>query len=423
VGRASPSATRAVGSREGPHWHVGCKAKDMRFPSWLPWLLGLLTAIGPASIDMYLPAFPAIETSLHSSPGSAQLTLASYFAGLAIGQMTQGTLSDRFGRRRPIMAGTIVYALAAVGCALSPSIFWLSLFRAISAVGAAASTVIPRAIVRDLATGQAAAVMMSQLTLVLGAAPILAPSLGGAILIFANWRWIFWVLAAYAVLCCILVRFLLPDTLPPERRIRLNVSDQLGRFGAILRERSFLSHAAMGCFASFAFFTYLGGSSPVFIRGFHLSPSRYALIFGVCSLGLIASSQINARILPRFGMWRVLRAVGRIHLCATLTLAVVAFSGAHDFLLVYLPIFVAVSCMGFLNPNAVVGALTHHAHHAGSASALMGTGQFLLGAIGGLLVGIFTDGTPRGMAALMLLGSIALVIADLYRPRPVSVRL
>ncbi len=154
-------------------------------------------------------------------------------------------------------------------------------------------------------------------------------------------------LAAYAVLCCLLVRLLLPDTLPPEGRIRLNVSEQLGRFGAILRERSFLSHSAMGCFASFAFFTYLGGSSPVFIRGFHLSPSRYALIFGVCSLGLIACSQINARILPRFGMWRVLRAVGRIHLCATLTLAAVAFSGAHDFLLVFLPTFVAISCMGF----------------------------------------------------------------------------
>ncbi len=392
----------------------------MRFPLWLPWLLGLLTAIGPASIDMYLPAFPAIETSLHSPPGSAQLTLASYFAGLAIGQMTQGTLSDRFGRRRPIMVGTILYALAAIGCALSPSIFWLSLFRAISAVGAAASTVIPRAVVRDLATGHAAAVMMSQLTLVLGAAPVLAPSLGGAILIFANWRWIFWILAAYALMCCILVRFLLPDTLPPERRIRLNFAEQLGRFGAILHERSFLTHAAMGCFASFAFFTYLGGSSPVFIRGFHLSPSRYALIFGVCSLGLIASSQINARILPRFGVSRVLRAVGRIHLCATLTLTVVAFSGAHNFFVVFLPIFVAVSCMGFLNPNAVVGALTHHAHHAGSASALMGTAQFLLGAIGGLLVGRFTDGTPRAMAVLMLMGSTALVIADLYRPQPSS---
>ena len=387
----------------------------MRFPSWLPWLLGLLTAIGPASIDMYLPAFPAIEASLGGPRGSAQLTLASYFAGLAVGQMTQGTLSDRFGRRRPIMVGTIVYALAAIGAALSPSIAWLSLFRAISAFGAAASTVIPRAVVRDLATGHAAAVMMSQLTLVLGVAPVLAPSLGGLLLAVATWRWIFWVLAAYAVVCCLLVWQLLPDTLPPERRVRLRPSEQLSRFAAILRDRVFLTHAAMGCFASFAFFTYLGGSSPVFIRGFGLSPSQYGLIFGVCSIGLIAGSQINARILPRFGVSRVLRTVARIHLCATLALTIVAFAGKHDFLAVFAPLFVAVSCMGFLNPNVVVGALTHHAHHAGSASALMGTGQFLLGAIGGLLVGIFTDGTPRGMAALMLIGSIGLVIADLRR--------
>jgi DHA1 family bicyclomycin/chloramphenicol resistance-like MFS transporter len=388
----------------------------MHFPSWLPWLLGFLTAIGPASIDMYLPAFPAIESSLGAPPGAAQLTLASYFAGLAVGQITQGTLSDRFGRRNPIIVGTLIYALASIGAALSSSIFWLAVFRAIAAFGGAAGTVIPRAMVRDLATGHAAAVMMSQLTLVLGVAPILAPSLGGAILIFGSWRWIFWILAFYALLCCALVQFLLPDTLPRERRITLYPGEQLRRYRTILRERTFLSHAAMGCCASFAFFTYLGGSAPVFMRGFHLPPWQYALIFGLCSMGLIACSQINARILPRFGVSRVLHTIGRVHLCATLTLTLVAFSGIHVFVLVFLPVFVAVSCMGFINPNTVVGALTHHAHNAGSASALMGTGQFLLGAVGGLLVGLFTDGTPRGMAALMLIGSIGLVRADLWRP-------
>jgi DHA1 family bicyclomycin/chloramphenicol resistance-like MFS transporter len=388
----------------------------MRPPSWLPWLLGFLTAIGPASIDMYLPAFPAIEASLGAPSGAAQLTLASYFAGLAVGQMSQGTLSDRFGRRNPIMVGTVIYALASVGAALSTSVGWLALFRAISAFGGAAGTVIPRAVVRDLATGHAAAVMMSQLTLVLGVAPILAPSLGGAILIYGSWRWIFWFLAAYAMLCCVLVWFLLPDTLSPDRRIRLHPGDQLRRYSAILHERFFLTHAIMGCCASLAFFAYLSGSSPVFIRGFHLSPSQYALIFGICSVGLIANSQINARLVRRVGASRILHVVGRIHLCATLTLTVVAFSGAHVFLLVFLPLFVVVSTMGFLNPNTVVGALTHQAHHAGSASALMGTGQFLLGAVGGLLVGLFTDGTPRGMAVLMLTGSIGLVIADMTRP-------
>ncbi|MBS0561161.1 MAG: multidrug effflux MFS transporter [Proteobacteria bacterium] len=387
----------------------------MTFPSWLPWMLGFLTAIGPASIDMYLPAFAAIETSFGEPQGAAQITLAAYFAGLAVGQMAQGTLSDWFGRRNPIMAGTLIYALASVGAALSPSIGWLAAFRAISAFGGAAGMVIPRAVVRDLATGQAAAVMMSQLTLVLGIAPILAPSLGGAVLIFGSWRWIFWILAAYATLCCVLVWRLLPDTLPPERRSNADLGDQLARYRFVLRERVFLTHAAMGCCASFSFFAYLAGSSPVFIQGFGLSPSAFALLFGACSAGLIANSQINARILPRFGPSAVLRTVARVHLCATLALAAVAFSGIHVLWAVLLPVFVAVGCMGFLNPNTIVGALTHHARHAGSASALMGTGQFLLGAVGGLAVGALTDGTPRGMAALMLLGSAGMVMADLFR--------
>ena len=387
-----------------------------RHPTWLPWLLGFLTAIGPASIDMYLPAFPAIEASFGAPSGSAQITLASYFAGLAFGQISQGTLSDRFGRRGPIMIGTAIYAVASVGAALAPSIFWLAIFRAISAFGGAAGSVIPRAMVRDLATGHAAAVMMSQLTLVLGVAPILAPSLGGAVLIFGSWRWIFWILAAYATICCAVVWFWLPDTLPPERRIALHPLQQLRRYSAILRDRWFVSHAAMACSASVSFFAYLSGSSPVFIRGFGLSPSQYGLLFGACSVMLIVNSQINARLVRRVGPSRLLRVVSRVHLCATGALMVVAFWPVPSFLAVFAPLLVAVGCMGFLNPNTVVGALTHQAHQAGSASAVMGTGQFLLGAVGGLVVGFFSDGTPRGMAALMLLGSICLVIADRLRP-------
>jgi DHA1 family bicyclomycin/chloramphenicol resistance-like MFS transporter len=224
-------------------------------------------------------------------------------------------------------------------------------------------------------------------------------------------------LAGYALICCLLVRILMPETLPPERRVTLRPAQQLARYGAILRERVFLTHTAMACCASFAFFSYLGGSSPVFIRGFQLSPLQFGFIFGLCSIGLIGSTLINARLLPRHGPSRILRVAARTHLCATLALVAVAFSGIHVFPLVFLPMFVAVSCMGYLNPNIVVGALTHQGHNAGSASALMGTGQFLLGAVGGLLVGRFTDGTPRGMAALMLLGSIGLVATDLLRTR------
>jgi DHA1 family bicyclomycin/chloramphenicol resistance-like MFS transporter len=389
----------------------------MSFPAWLPILLGFLTAVGPATTDMYLPAFPAIEASLAAPTGSAQLTLAAWFAGLAVGQFSQGTLSDRFGRKRPLVVATAVYTLACLGCALAPTIGWLAAFRALAAIGASAGMVIPRAVVRDLAEGHAAAVLMSRLALVMGAAPILAPAVGSAVLAFADWRGIFWILTAYGAICCVLVAFLLPDTLPPERRIRLHVGEQLARYRSILGERGFLSHAAMGGFATFAFFGYLAGSSPVFIQGFHLTPLQYAMVFGGNSAGLICCAQLNPYVLRRYGHGLVLRTVARVHLAATAMLTAIAFAGLHVLPLVIAPVFVAIACMGMLNPNTIVGALARHAHHAGSASAVMGTGQYLLGAVSGLLVGLATDGTPRGMAVLMLAGSIGMVIADRRRPR------
>jgi len=389
----------------------------MKFPAWLPILLGFLTAVGPATTDMYLPAFPAIEHSFGAPPGSAQLTLAAWFAGLAVGQMTQGTLSDRFGRKRPLIVATSIYTLACLGCTMAPSIEWLSVFRALAAVGASAGMVIPRAMVRDLAEGHAAAVLLSRLSLVMGAAPILAPTLGSAVLAFADWRGIFWILTAYGATCLALVVLLLPDTLPVDRRIRLHLGELLGRYRSILVERGFLTHASMGGFATFAFFAYLGGSSPVFIQGFGLTPAQFAMIFGANSFGLICCAQLNPHLLRRYGHYQVLHWVGRVHLCAVVVLTAVAFAGLHVLALVIAPIMVAVSCMGMLNPNSIVGALARHQHHAGSASSVMGTGQYLLGAISGLLVGLATDGTPRGMAALMLLGSIGMAFADAQRPR------
>ena len=390
----------------------------MKFPAWLPALLGFLIAVGPGATDMYLPAFPAVEASFHSAPGTAQLTLASWFAGLAVGQITQGTVSDRFGRRLPLIIGTAAFTLACLGCALAPSIGWLAVFRALSAFAASASMVIPRAVVRDLADGHAAAILMSRLMLVMGAAPILAPSIGGLVLLFAHWRVIFVILAVYGAIACALVWRFLPETLGPDQRLHLKLGDQMRRSGQILRERGFVTHAAMGGFASFGFFAYLGGSSPVFIQGFHLSPSVYALIFGLNSVGLIAGSQLNARLLRRYSPSQLLAWAQRVSLGAAAALCVVAFSGFHLLPLVLAPVFVAISCMGFTNANAIVGALSRHAGNAGSAAALMGVGQYSLGASSGLLVGLLTDGTPRGMALLMCAGSLGSVIAERFRPRP-----
>jgi DHA1 family bicyclomycin/chloramphenicol resistance-like MFS transporter len=390
----------------------------MRVPAWLPILLGFLTAVGPVSTDMYLPSFPAIEASLALVPGSAQITLATWFAGLAVGQITQGTLSDRFGRRGPLIMGTIVYTAASVGCALSPSLFWLSAFRALAAFGGSASMVIPRAIVRDLADGHAAARLMSRLILVMGAAPILAPTLGGAVLTIGSWRTIFWFCAAFGAICCVLVWRLLPDTLADAHRVRLGPSALVARYVQIVREPRFLSHALLGGFGMFGMFAYIGGSPPVFIQTFHLAPARYGMVFGSCAAGYILASQVNARILQRVGTNRILSTATRVFAAATLFLCVVSFTGHATFWTVVPPLFVAMSCMGFVMPNAAVGALSRHAPHAASASALMGTMQFMLAAASGTLIGLFTDGSPRGMAALMLAGAAGALVADNARPRP-----
>lgn len=393
-----------------------------RYPAWLPSFLGLFIAVGPAATDMYLPSFPAVEASFGTAPGTAQLTLATWFAGLAVGQITQGTLSDRFGRRRPLIAGFAVFTLCSIGCALAPSLTALAIFRAVAAFGASAGMVIARAVVRDLADGQEAAIMMSRLILVMGVAPVLAPTLGGLILAFAHWRVIFWVLTLYGAVCIVSAWRILPETLPAERRTRLGLAGQMQRYGMIGRERTFLAHAIMGGCSTFCMFAYLAGCAPVFEDGFGLSPSAFALIFGLCACSLVACSQLNARLLPVFGLNRMLTVVARVSFCGTLVLLGLAFAGVHVLWAIVAPLVVVIGCQGFNNANATAGALTRHAGHAGSASALMGTFQFSLGAVSGLLVGLLTDGTPRGMAALMAAGMLGAVIADRFRPRAESFR-
>lgn len=389
----------------------------MRFPSWLPLLLGVLSAVGPVSTDMYLPAFPAIEATFGGHPGTAQITLATWFLGLAVGQITQGSLSDRFGRRAPLIAGTAIYTLASIGCALAPDLGTFAVLRAVAAFGGSASMVIPRAIVRDLSEGLAAARMMSRLILIMGAAPILAPTLGGFVLGAASWHAIFWVCAIYGGICCALVAWKLPDTLPKSMRTSLNPTRMLHRYGTIIVERSFVAHALAAAFSMFGMFAYLGGSPAVFIQHFGLNPTLYGSMFGLCAAGFIAGSQVSPRLLPRFGAGRVMRVAVRTYLAATLVLGVIAFAGIGPWYLTMLPILISLTTMGFVLPNATVGALQRHAGHAGSASALMGMLQFCIGAISGLSVGILADGTSRPMAILMIIGAVGAVVAEAARPR------
>jgi DHA1 family bicyclomycin/chloramphenicol resistance-like MFS transporter len=389
----------------------------MKAPLWLTLLLGFLTAVGPVSTDMYLPAFPQIQIALGNVSGAAQITLAAWFAGLAVGQLTQGTLADRYGRRMPLILGTALYALASAGCALAPDLLVFSLCRVLAAIGGSASMVVPRAVVRDLADGPDAARLLARLMLVMAVVPILAPALGGAVLAFASWRVIFWAAAVYGVLGTVLVWAWLPDTMPENRRIKLGLGGIVSRYLAIGRERSFATHALAGGLGMAGLFAYLGGSPAVFIEQYHVSPSHYGMIFGLNAAGYIGGSQINARLLAGLGAARVLRLAARGPLLAAMVLTLDAWTGFGGLAGLMAPLFCCLASLGILLPNTTVGALSRHAGQAASASALMGTWQFVFGAITGTLVGLLADGTARPMAALMLLCAGGAAIADQFRPR------
>ena len=395
------------------------------YPRWLPLLLGFLGATGPLSTDMYLPAFPAIEAEYHLPLGGAQITLAAWFLGLAIGQITQGSLSDRFGRRGPLTISTALYTLANIGCAMAPDIHTLTWMRLIAAMAGSASLVIPTAIVRDLASGHAAATMTSKLILVRGVAPIIAPTLGGLMLEFASWHAIFWFAAVYGGVCWLLVMWKMPDTLPPEARVRLDFTGMAVRYRDILVEPAFLTHALMNGAAMFALFAFLGGSPGVFIDGLHLTPRIYALVFSACAACYVLCSQFNPSTLARFGSNTVLVSSARVFFAAVSVLLLISLAATPLLITIAWwalmpPVMLMMGCMGFLLPNTIVGGLHRHSAHAGSASALMGMVGFCLGAVSGLLAGDLSDGTPRGMAALMLTGGVVVLIADHQRRKLLS---
>jgi DHA1 family bicyclomycin/chloramphenicol resistance-like MFS transporter len=388
----------------------------------LPLLLGFLQAAGAVSTDMYLPAFPAIDRAFHAPAGSAQITLATWILGIAFGQLIQGAISDRFGRRAPLLLGTCLYTVASVGCALSGSIAALAAWRFIAALGGSASMIVPRAIVRDVSEGHAAARLMARLTLILGAAPILAPSLGGLVLLVASWRGIFWITTLYGALAILLTAAFLPDTQRREHRAAIDLATLLSRYRLILGERAFITNALTLGFGAFALFAYLGGMPVAFIVQYHYTPSGFAIVFGCVAASYIAASQMNMILVRAVGLHRALSLAVSAYLGLTFIVFAIALVDHRTPLVgpigFAVSLALAQSIIGFVVPTATVGALHAHAAHAGSASAVLGTLQFLIGACGGLLTGLLSDGTAFPTASLMLAGACAMKLAEFCRPRP-----
>jgi len=376
-------------------------------PVGLVVVLGAVMAIGPLSIDMYLPAFPELARDFDASDSVVQLTLTACVMGLALGQLLIGPLSDRFGRRLPLLAALITYAAASVLCSLAPSIVVLMALRFVQGLAGAGAMVIVSAVVRDLYSGAAASRLFSSLIMVMGLAPILAPLAGAQVLNVTSWRGIFLVLAVLSALIATLVALGLAETLPPERRSAHGLGHTLRTMRALLRDRWFVGHALAGSLGFGALFAYVAGS-PFVLQGIYgVSPQLYSVLFAMNGVGLIAASQVNARLVGRFGPARLLRA-GLLGIAVSSgTLLAVALAGGLGVGAVLVPMFLVVSSLPFVLPNSMALALTDHAAVAGTASALLGASQFLIGALVAPLVGAGGTQSAVPMAAIMTIFALA----------------
>ncbi|MFD9010231.1 Bcr/CflA family multidrug efflux MFS transporter [Streptomyces sp. NPDC059552] len=384
-------------------------------------VLGGLTALPPLSMDMYLPALPQVTDALHSPAATVQLTLTACLAGMALGQLVIGPMSDKWGRRRPLLIGMVVYVLATAICALAPTTELLISFRLLQGLAGAAAIVIARAVVRDLYDGDEMARFFSTLMLISGAAPIIAPLIGGQVLRFADWRGVFLVLTVVGAVLTLMVWRGLGETLPPERRHTGGVGSALRTMRGLLGDRVFAGYTLTGGFSFAVLFSYISASPFVVQEIYGASPQAFALLFGLNSVGLILVGQINGKLL-----------VGRVRLDKVLAVGLAVVTAAAVALLlmstgvfgevgltpIAAALFVLMSAMGVVLPNTNAQALMRTPHAAGSASALLGTSSFLIGAIASPLVGIAGEDTAVPMAVVQLVCALLAVSAFLGLCRP-----
>lgn len=353
------------------------------------------------AIDLYLPGLPAIAAEFGAKPSTVQFTLASFFVGMALGQVIHGPLADRYGRKPPLYAGLALFVLASLGCALAANITTLILLRFAQAVSGCAGVVIARAVVRDRCDAHTSAKIYSLLMLVMGLAPILAPFLGGWILLFAGWRAIFVALALFGLACLVGVWRYLPETRPANAAIGGGIGTALRGYGQILRDRRFTGYAFAGGFAQAGMFAYITGSPHVFIDLYGVPAHHYGWLFGLNAVGLIASSQYNRRLLRQESADSILRRANRWTVFAGLLLLAVAVIGWGGLPVLLVPLFVYMVSIGFTAPNAMANALAHQGARAGSASALIGTLQFGVATVASALVGLLGHGSALPMATVI----------------------
>ncbi len=367
------------------------KNHEAHFPALWVMMLGVMVAIGPLSIDMYLPAFPSMAEDFGVSVSVIAKSVPAYFIGLVFGQLFYGPFSDRVGRVKPMYLGMTIFIIASIICATTNNEYVLFAARTLQALGACVTAVVTRAAIRDTLNPVQTARAFSLMVLVMGVAPILAPSLGAMILQVADWHAVFWFLAGFGLLNLILTKLFLKETLKPEYRNTKPMRETFGQYLSLIKDGRFMLPALAAGLLQGAFFIYLSISSELFMVNYHLTEQQFAIAFGTNAFGFIALTQVNQLLTKRFDLVQLLRVGALIQLIASSCLLVLGlmFGGQADFYLVFLSIFICIAGLGFTQPNAAAIALAFQKSRAGMASAMQGALQFSVGIFGGLLIGLF----------------------------------
>jgi DHA1 family bicyclomycin/chloramphenicol resistance-like MFS transporter len=380
-------------------------------------ILGLMACVGPLAIDMYLPAMPVIGTALQVSAPEVQVTITAYFFAFGLAQLIYGPWADEAGRKPPLYIGLAIFILGSALAAAAPGIGWLVAARFVQGLGGAAVMVIPRAIIRDLHTGPEATRLMASIMLVIAISPMLAPLAGSGLIALAGWRAIFGLLSVAAVLSLSLAAFALPETLPPERRAKVNRRVLFATALRLLTDRTFLTLTLLGGFGMASFFVFLASAAFVYTGSFGLSPSGFSLAFAVNAIGFFSASQAAASLGLRFGSERVVAWATTGFAAMTVALLLVATAGGAGLVVTVAGLFLANACLGLVIPTAMVMALDAHGDAAGMASSLGGTLQMLAGGAMIAVSGPFFDGTVVPMlAAIAVCGVAALILSRVPRP-------
>ena len=369
--------------------------------SLLPVILGMLAAFAPLAIDMYLPALPAMALALGSDSGGAQLTIASYFVGMGLGQLIYGPLTDRFGRRPPLFVGVGLFLLASLACALAQTLPQMVALRFVQALGGCAGMVVARAVVRDVAHLRDPVRLMGRLMLIMGVAPILAPFMGGVLSAWLGWRSIFVFLALFAGMALLLVALLLPETHAPERRLRQSPRAIIRAYAGLLADARFLRPALAAGFAIAGMFAYIAGSPAVFMEVHGIAPGQYGIWFGINAAGIIGGSQVSGWLAERWGREVLFTRMLRAMALAALALVVATWLSS-GFAVIFLCLFAYIAMLGVFLPLGTVLGMAHFAALAGTASALLGTFQFGLGGLAGAVLGNWHDASGLPMAVVIL---------------------